>query len=229
MASSSIISKRSRAQTTVVSLLAATAFWVLTALNKDNYSLRIEYPVRFIFNDTLYVATSALPRNVSVNVSGRGWRILQASWFKFNVQPLVYEIKNPLASRYLNTASLESALSEQTDGLKINSIIAERLDLSFDKREIKTVALRVDSMRIDMDKRFVVSSVINVTPRTITFDGPAELLRDLPTTLYLQIPAKQLRGNFDEEINLNLPFHPLIKVSRQKAFVSFETAEILRP
>lgn len=229
MASSSVISKRSRAKTTLVSLGAATAFWFLTALNKDNYSLRINYPVQFVYNDTLYVATSPLPKSVSVSVSGRGWRILQASWFKFNVQPVVYEIKNPLATQFINTASLESALSEQIEDLKINSVVAERLGLSFDKREIKTVALRVDSLRVDMDKRFVISSVINITPRNITFDGPAELLRDLPAAIYLQVPGKQLRNNFDEEVNLNLPFHPLIKVSKDKAFISFEVAEILRP
>ena len=229
MASSSVISKRSRAKTIIVSLCAATAFWFLTALNKDSYSLKIDYPVRFVYDEKRYIATSILPKSISVRVSGRGWRILQASWFKFNVQPVVYEIKSPLTTQYINTASLENALSEQVEDLKINSVVAERLGLSFDKREIRTLALRVDSLSVDMDKRFVISSVINISPQNVTFDGPAYLLRDLPAALYLQIPAKRLRGNFDEEINLNLPYHPLIKVSIEKAFVSFEVAEILRP
>jgi hypothetical protein len=49
-----IIRKGSDIKVVVMCLLAATTFWFLNALNKD-YSTRITYPVRFEYDDSVYV------------------------------------------------------------------------------------------------------------------------------------------------------------------------------
>ncbi|RYF52971.1 MAG: hypothetical protein EOO39_41425, partial [Cytophagaceae bacterium] len=43
-------------------LLAASLFWLLNALNKTGYSLNIDYPIHFVYNDSAYCPVTTLPR-----------------------------------------------------------------------------------------------------------------------------------------------------------------------
>ena len=71
---------------------AAALFWFLNALNKNGYTLNVEYPVRFVYNESLFVPTTPLPRTVTVNVSSDGWGLLRHSWLPFRVDPVDYVV-----------------------------------------------------------------------------------------------------------------------------------------
>ena len=208
---------------------AAAVFWLLNALNKPGYTLNVEYPIHFIYNDSLYVPISPLPRTVTVNVSSDGWGLLRHAWQPFHHEPIDYVVNNPLQASIINTASLTAALADQVKRLRINYVVADTLDMEFDRRLTKTVRLAVDSTHLDLTPPYVLSSIINITPRTIAVEGPAQLVRGLPDTAWIRIPRKRIVSNYDEELPINQFRHPLLHSSANKAAVSFEVGELLSP
>jgi hypothetical protein len=213
----------------LICVLAAGLFWLLNALNKEDYSVNVEYPIQFQFDDAQYVATTALPRTVRVNVSGDGWNLLRLSWLPFRTEPVSYEVRNPMQASIINTSAMTAALAEQIKSLRVNYVVADTLEMNFDRRTTKTIRLVADSSHIDLLPRYVVSSVINLTPATITVQGPARLLRGFSDTMLVKIPGKRIADNYDEELPLTAFRHPLVQRSSDKVFVSFEVAELLSP
>ena len=204
-------------------------FWVLNALNKNGYTLNVEYPVRFVYNDSLFVPTIPLPRTVTVNVSSDGWGLLRHSWLPFRVDPIDYLVKDPIRASIINTAALTAALAEQVKKLRVNYVVADTLEMSFDRRTTKTIRLVPDSLHINLAPRYMVSSQINLTPRTIQITGPDRLVRGLSDTLLVKISRKRIADNYDEDIILNQFRHPLLRVSTDRVAVSFEVGELLSP
>ncbi|SOD91691.1 hypothetical protein [Spirosoma fluviale] len=208
---------------------AAALFWFLNALNKPGYTLNVEYPIRFVYDDSLFIATSPLPKFVRVNVSSDGWGLLRHSWLPFRIDPVDYIVQDPLRATAINTSSLAAALGEQVKKLHVNYVVADTLALSFDRHTSKMVQLLPDSLHLDMAPRFMVSSVINMTPRSIQIDGPAKLVKGLPDTIWVRIPRKRISDNYDEELPLNQLRHPLLHTSANRVAVSFEVGELLSP
>ncbi|GAB2601879.1 hypothetical protein GCM10027190_56900 [Spirosoma areae] len=201
----------------------------MSALNKPGYTLNVEYPVQFVYDDSLFIPTSPLPRTVQVNVSSDGWGLLRHSWLPFRVDPINYVVKNPLKETVINTVSLAAALAEHVKKLHVNYVVSDTLEMSFDRRLTKTLRLVADSLHINLAPHFVVSSLINLTPRTIEIEGPAKLVRGLPDTLWVKIPRKRIADNYDEELPLNQLRHPLLRTSADRVAVSFEVGELLSP
>lgn len=208
---------------------AAALFWFLNSLNKTGYTLNVEYPVHFVYNDSLFVPTTPLPRTVMVNVSSDGWGLLRHSWLPFRVDPVDYVVNDPMQASVINTASLTAALAEHVKKLHINYVVADTLEMGFDRRMTKTIRLLPDSLHINLAPRYAVSSVINMTPRTIQVEGPARLVRGLSDTLVVKIPRKRIADNYDEELPLNQLRHPLLRTSNDRVAVSFEVGELLSP
>jgi hypothetical protein len=123
---------------------------------------------------------------------------------------------------------LSSVMSQQVRDVQIRNVAADTNMIDFDERQIKTCVLMADSTGIDLAPNFVISSLINLTPRTVTFDGPSLLVNDIADTIRVKVPAKKIRGNYDEELRIPYPQSMLVKPSVEKVFVSFEVAELLR-
>jgi len=208
-------------------LLAASLFWLLNALNKTGYSLNIDYPIHFVYNDSAYCPVTTLPRTVRVNVSGDGWGLLRHSWLPFQTDPIDYPVSQPLRASVINTSSLTASLAEQIKRLKVNYVVADTVDIAFDRRVTKTILLRVDSTSLNLAPGYAVSSVINVTPGSVAVTGPQRLVRGLPDTLRLRIPRKRIVDNYDEELLLTQFRHPQLRTSANRVLISFEVGQLL--
>jgi hypothetical protein len=221
------MSQLSRGQILLLSFGIATLIWLLNGLNKDGYELKVEYPIKITYDESLYIPTSPLPDKLNLTLSGRGWILLRKS-FAFTVKPVVYHLANPLSSEQINQGVFTAQMSEQIVGVQVKNIENQFSLLRFDKRVIKTVRLRADSSDIAMDSHFVISSFINLNPNMVTFNGPAALIGQIKDSILIRIPAKQIRANYDEELPIGYPHSPLVKASSEKVFVSFEVAEIFK-
>ncbi|RRB02250.1 hypothetical protein [Larkinella rosea] len=215
--------------TLVLCLVAAAVIWLLNALNKNNYTVSVQYPIEFVYNQKLYVPTTPLPKTIGVSITGNGWKLFRKSWLPFRSQPIRYPVANPLQTKFINTASLAAALTDHAKDVRVNFVAGDTLTLNFDRLAAQEVPIIVDSAGIDLADRMVVSSFINVSPRTIRFEGPARLLRAMPDTIKVKIPARRLALSYDEELRLPIPRHPLIRASADQVTVSFEVAELLQP
>lgn len=210
-----------------ICLLAAIIFWIMNALNKDGYSQKVSFPLQFSFNDSLYIPTQPLPKKISVNVSGNGWNLLRKT-FALDITPIKYSINNPLKTKLLNTSSLTDSLSEYINDVKINYVIADRFELEFDRKISKEFIIKVDSSNISLRDNYVISSLINVNPKTITLTGPESVLEEMGSAILVKVPTRRLQDNYDEEIMLPLSKTTLIKSNKDRVTISFEVAELLK-
>ena len=222
-----IPSKKTDYKAVAISVLAAIVFWIMNALNKDGYSQKMSFPLKFSYNDSLYIPTQPLPENISVNVSGSGWSLLRKA-FTSDDTPIKYSVSKPLKTRYLNTGSLTDSLSEYIKDVKVNYVVADRFELEFDRKISKQFIVKVDSTNIDLKDHYVISSLINVNPRIITLQGPETVLLEMGSVIYVKVPTKRLQENYDDEVKLSLPQNALIKASKDRVAVSFEVSELLK-
>jgi hypothetical protein len=206
--------------------LAATTFWFLNALNKD-YSTRLSYPIRFEFDDSSYVSLAPLPRKVDMNVSGYGWNLFRKN-FLAKTQPLTYHIANPLKTKYLTGITLLPSITEQLEDVRVNYIIEDTVFFDFDRRVTKKVALRVDSAHIGLKEGFQLTSRITIDPDTLTLVGPASLLKAIPESIFIDIPAKSVDENYEEDIPVDYIQNSLISADYDKVQVSFAVSGFVR-
>ncbi len=210
-----------------ISLIAALIFWLMNALNKDGYSQKISFPLQVRYDDSLYIPLQPLPEKVLVNVSGNGWSLLRKA-LSLNTTPIVYPISKPLKTKYLNTTSLTDSLNDKIHDVRVNYVVADRFDIEFDRKISKTFTIKVDSVNIHLKDRYVVSSLININPKTVTLVGPQSALEELGSFLEVKIPSKRLQENYDDEVKIAFPKNSLITSSKDKVAVSFEVAELLK-
>lgn len=222
-------SRKSKIKAYVGCLLAASFFWLMTALNKDNYSLRLDYPIHFNYNENLYVPVEPLPQTVSVHVSGDGWNLLRKSWLTFTERPVEYSIANPLRANTINSTSLTAQIAEHFPDVKVNYVVSDTFALDFERKVTRIIPIRVDSLAIDLRPGFVISSLINLSPSLISVEGPATMISQYPDTILVRIPTRKIQNNYDEILPLGLPNLRSVEVSHSSVFVSFEVARLLRP
>ena len=216
-------------KTFLVCLLAATFFWLMNVLNKDNYSIKLSYPLEVQYDNAAFVPLQPLPKRVSVNVSGKGWNLLRKSWLNFNALPVVYKVNNPTKSSYINSTTLTDQITELFPDLHVNYVVSDTFELSFERKIRRIIPIRVDSLGINMQEGYVISSIINVSPSLISVDGPVSLVRAFPDTIRIKILTPKIQNNFDESLPIPLIVSPLVEVSHRDVYVSFEVAQYLNP
>lgn len=216
-------------KTFLVCLLAATFFWLMNVLNKDNYSIKLSYPLEVQYDNAAFVPLQPLPKRVSVNVSGNGWNLLRKSWLNFNALPVIYRVNNPNKSSYINSTTLTDQITELFPDLHVNYVVSDTFELSFERKIRRIIPIRVDSLGINMQEGYVISSIINVSPSLISIDGPVSLVRAYPDTIRIRIPTPKIQNNFDESLSIPLAASPLVEVSHRDVYVSFEVAQYLNP
>lgn len=214
-------------KTLVLCFLTAAVFWLLNSLNKPGYSTHIDYPLEIKYNDSLYISTKPLPKKLSINLSSTGWELLKYT-LSSNITPIVYEIHNPLKISRLDNSFLLESLTTTLKKSKLNYVVADTTILNFERKQSKKILLKVDSLGINLEKNFVVSSLINIAPTTVMVEGPESIINEYPDTILLKVPSKKLAINFDDKISINLPKNSLVKVNTEKILVSFEVAELLK-
>lgn len=214
-------------KTLVLCFLTASVFWLLNSLNKPGYSTHIDYPLEIKYNDSLYISTTPLPKRLSINLSSTGWELLKYT-LSSNISPIVYEINNPLNVNRLDKTILLESLTSVLKKSKLNYVIADTTTLHFERKQSKKVLIKVDSLGINLEKNFVVASLINTSPTSIIVEGPESLIKGFTDTILLKVPSKKLAINFDDKISINLPKNNLIKANTEKVLVSFEVAELLK-
>lgn len=224
---SEVPSKRNRLKTYLGCLLAATFFWLMNVLNKDNYSIKLNYPLAVEYDQDAYVPMQPLPKQVSVNVSGNGWNLLRKSWLNFNAAPVVYRVNNPTRSSYINSTTLTDQITSLFPDLHVNYVVSDTFELSFERKIRRIIPIRVDSAAIDIPHGYVITSIINVSPSLVSVEGPVSFMKSYPDTIRIKVTAPKIQTNFDESLPIPLHASPMVKVSHKDVYVSFEVGQYL--
>jgi hypothetical protein len=165
----------------------------MNVLNKDNYSLKLNYPLSIAYDNSAYVPMQPLPKRISVNVTGDGWTLLQKSWLNFNANPVVYRVQNPNVASFINSTTLTEQITEMFPNLHVNYVVADTFELSFEPKIRKIIPIRVDSTGINIREGYVISSFINVSPSLISVDGPVSQIKAYPDTIKVRVQHRKFR------------------------------------
>jgi len=200
-------------------LLAAALIWLMNALNKDNYTVRVQFPIEFAFDRQQFIPLTPLPNTVTVSLSGSGWILLRKSMLSFRARPVTYRIPDPLRATRIDLPVVEAALTEQTKDVRVNFVVGDTLSLAFDRRASREVPVDLDSTHLPLAPGFRIAGPIRRTPAKVRVEGPAHLMRAVPDRIRVRFPSEPITETVDADLPLDLPGHPLLKASADRVRV----------
>ena len=187
----------------LLSFLGATTFWFFSALGK-NYNSRIQYPIEFVFDQDSLIVVKPLPEYVDIDVAGGGWDLFRES-FWFGSNPIIIELDNPTAIRYLTRPTIMPIISDQLDEYRINFLFTDTLFIAINSRVSKHVNLKIDSASISLDEDYRIVSPIVLSPDTAIISGPTSFIDTLKSDYFIRLDAEDIDKTFDRFVKLGLP------------------------
>ncbi|MFD2201507.1 YbbR-like domain-containing protein [Shivajiella indica] len=208
--------------------MAAATFWVLNALNKDNYTTVVDYPIEIIFDREEFMPVEKLPNRIKVEINGNGWDLLR-KYFKINETPFLIEVNNPSTKDYILTSELKRSFSETISPTGLVSIVTDTLKFKVDKivtRKIKVVA---DTTTNTLAKNHRLASDINIDPSIINIKGPTSILQKLDGVLKVPLDEEKINKDYNKILLLKVPteFEQYLTLEDESVHVKFDITQML--
>ena len=204
----------------ILCFIGATTFWFFSALGKE-YSYRINHPIRFQYDTDSLIAVKPLPKYVDLDVSGGGWDLFKES-FWFGSDPVMIELENPAAIRFLTRPTILPILTEELDQFRVNFLFTDTLFINIDRKTSKLVQLTIDSANIDLERNYRIVSPISISPDTMRVFGPTSFLDSLRDTYEIILEDDKVDETYSGNADLQLPNGFDIYAAPSTISVSFE-------
>lgn len=185
----------------LVCIVISTTFWFFNALNQEDYSTQINYPIEWTFDQTKYQVVGELPARIPIEVNGGGWDLMARS-FGFNMPPLQIVLLNPEQKKSMLTSKLRGDLSRNLDPVSITYIIKDSLIFDIQERVNKVIKLQVDDRKVSMDSDYKRSSSYMLEPDSIVVTGPSSIIAEMSDTMQLVPELSDIDSDVNEEIPL---------------------------
>jgi hypothetical protein len=205
--------------------LAATVFWFFNALNK-NYAANVRFPLQFEFDQQRFVPAKQLPKDVYVNVSGKGWDLLRKN-LGLKLPTVLIPLERPVDTKKIVGSTLPPLLASQLGSLKINHIVTDTLYVSIEQKDSIRMKVIIDLNMISFREGHGRISPVVVLPDSIEFLGPKSRIRLLPDSILVSLPEKKLGANFREQIEIKTEHDEFIRHKPQSVEVMFEVGEVV--
>ncbi|RPD46107.1 hypothetical protein DNI29_13935 [Hymenobacter sediminis] len=174
--------ERSYWRAVVGCFLVASTFWLLNALNKT-YTTRITYPLAWRYDESRFIPVQPLPKEVPVNVTGRGWKLLRRQ-LMLDVKPAELTLSTPAATRYVTARAIRPALQQAMEGLQFNYLLSDTLWVELDQLVSRRLPLGLspatNGSALPYDAHF--------EPASVVFRGPASKVSRLPNPYPVHLP-----------------------------------------
>ncbi|MHA7131322.1 YbbR-like domain-containing protein [Algoriphagus namhaensis] len=220
--------KLSNLKVVVLCVVAATTFWILNALNKDDYTTVVDYPIELVFDQEKYVPVADLPKSVQVEINGNGWDLLR-KYFNVNEAPFPIELENPASKDYLLTSNLKRSLAEFLTPTQLISVLDDSLTYRIDR--IQTARLRpvLDSSSYTLATNHRLISNITFEPNQITLRGAKSILESFEGEFSIFLDEKKISSDISKEVELILPkdLRKYITLEDESVKVSFQVVGFL--
>lgn len=224
------ISSRKLSNLKVVALciLAATTFWVLNALNKDNYNTIVDYPVQWEYDTSNFVAVYPLPKNVQIQISGNGWDLLR-KYFSLGGTPYPIALRNPADQKFLLTTSIKRGLAEFITPTQLENVLGDTLRYQIDRIVTKTLVPVLDSAGYSLDKNSVIEGAVSFNPSKLEITGPSSILEAFEGKFPVPLNETKINKNFSAKVPLKLDNNlaALVKVNLKEIEVNFNVLTYL--
>lgn len=220
--------KLSNLKVVVLCIAAATTFWILNALNKDNYTTIVDYPIAWDYDRENYMAVQPLPESFPIQISGNGWDLLR-KYFKLNEPPFVINLAEPSSKGYILTADLKRPLGDFITPTNLIGSLEDSIHYKIDKIETRKMDLVVDTTSFSLARNVEVEGPITFSPSQVSLIGPTSLLDVYDGKFLVAINENRISENFQKtvpiEIDKNLS--EFISLKEESVEVSFEVIQYL--
>jgi hypothetical protein len=209
----------------VLCIFAATVFWFFNALNK-RYTTNISFPVMFEYDHERFVPVKSLPATIRMNVTGSGWDLFRRS-AGFKIPPLVIPLEKPTEIRKIVGTTLPGVFASQLERLQINFVITDTVRIDMEERLKRKFNVSLDSADQYIHRDYGLNSKPAIKPDTVWLEGPKRIINSLPETLQLSLREKDLKKDFNEEVELDLKNQSLITVTPPTINVSLDVVKFV--
>lgn len=196
--------KLSNLKVVVLCVAAATTFWILNALNKDDYTTIVDFPIEFLYNQDRYMAVEPLPESIEIEISGNGWDLLR-KYFNFNPEPYPIELDLPSSKGYVLTSELKRPLSEFLTPTQLISIVDDSVFFQID--EIKTLKLQpfLDSTGYSLSKNYRLLKEPEFAPNQLTVKGPSSILERYEGLFPVNLDEQKINQDIEKSVAISVP------------------------
>lgn len=217
--------KRVNWKVVLLCFTTAAIFWFFNALNKE-YTTRINYPIKLVFDRDSLVALKDAPDEVPINVTGGGWQLLKRT-ISVNVQPVLLKPINPVYTQFFTANNLLPIFSSQLTDLNINYIAIDTIEFKIDPYVDRRLCIKLDSSSVHLKDEFYITSKLLVEPDSVNFHGPQSLVNRLPDVFLVSLSDKNINNRYNEEVSLDLFSSSLIKKFPDVIRISFDVEEFV--
>ncbi len=212
----------------VLCILAATTFWILNALNKDNYTTIVDYPIQWEFDRVNYIEVKQLPQSIQIQISGNGWDLLR-KYFNINEPAFSIVVTEPSSRDYILSSELKRPLGEFITPTKLEGILGDTIPYRIDRIVSKKFIPVLDSTDYSLAKNIEIDGKVSFKPNRIVLKGPTSLLDSLEGKFPVKINEKNINAPFSKKIPLTqgLGEDQLIEIEEKEVVVSFSIIRFL--
>jgi YbbR domain-containing protein len=172
------------------------------------------------------VLVSELPDNIDINVTGGGWELLRKTiWF--NRSFLSIPIEDPYRTAYITGEQLFPLLSENINGIVLNSVNTDTIFIDIQPYKEKTLGVQIDSISINMRNGYsIISEIIN-NPDTVIIGGPGNLIDTLDEVFTLLLPFRNIDNDINDDIELQFFDPDIVQFYPPRINVRFDVARFI--
>lgn len=195
--------KTSNLKVVVLCVVTATTFWLLNALNKDNYTTVVDQPILIQFDEEEYMAVKGLPNEVKIEINGNGWDLLKKH-LGVSQDPLEITLEDPSHQPYLVTEEITQQMSEHISTTNLVSIVQDTLFFSIDKIVSKKIQIVPDTLPNTLAENHDFASPISIDPEYVTVRGPISIIEQLDGKLLVQLGENYIKNHYSKLLPLEL-------------------------
>lgn len=205
-------------------LIASLGMWLVQSL-QTTYTTQVSIPIEYQKWNKDYGMDDALPREIQVTLSDKGFRLLNYTFGE--IEPIqitprkkIYgsRAKVQISSQQLTSLVRERLLSSST----IMALSPSDLAVSLYKRQKKEILVR-SSVEIVPANGYVVSS-ISINPTRITIYGEDDVLRRIGQIATQAVQKSGVKSSDSIRVDLKLP--PNIEAVPSSVMVAFTIEEL---
>ena len=193
--------KTSNLKVVVLCVVTATTFWLLNALNKDNYTTVVDQPILIQFDEEEYMAVKGLPNEVKIEINGNGWDLLKKH-LGVSQDPLEITLEDPSHQPYLVTEEITQQMSEHISTTNLVSIVQDTLFFSIDKIVSKKIQIVPDTLPNTLAENHDFASPISI--EYVTVRGPISIIEQLDGKLLVQLGENNIKNHYSKLLPLEL-------------------------
>ncbi|MEX2513908.1 MAG: YbbR-like domain-containing protein [Cyclobacteriaceae bacterium] len=195
--------RTSNLKVVVLCVITAATFWLLNALNKDNYNTVVNQPIYLSYDEVEYMAVEEVPNSIKIEVQGNGWDLLKRH-LQIGVTPFIIQLEEPGTPPYLPAETFRSQLREHLSATQLVTVVEDTLHYKIDKVVSKKVEVLLDTTENVLAENHEFGPDININPPEVTVTGPISIIEEMEGKLFVSIGQKNISENFSKLLLLEL-------------------------